>query len=507
MTLVDIEATVQAFGDAAARAVATGCDLVEVHAAHGYLITNFLSPHTNRRSDDYGGSFENRSRLLKRVVREIRSKIPAGFPLSVRVSVTDYESNGITVDETVDLCRMLQGEGVDVIHASGGHHARMEYEVSPWYMPRSPHRSAWERIKDAISIPVMASGSIVSPELAAEIVGSGSADFVSLGRPMLADPDWVSKAAQDRTQDIVPCIRCNDGCLHRGLHLGRSTGCAVNPEMGAEYRFPVVIAAAKRKVAVVGGGPAGLRTAQVLSDRGHEVTLFEGNALGGQLAQASALGSKQDLRALLAHLLHAVNQRPINVVTRRADAATLKDGGFDLVCLATGRRPRAHSLEVDAAAACIGIEALESTALSGGPAVVVGAGVSGCHAALRLRERGVAHVTLIDMEPRIPAGDHVFTDASGMPLQLRDKGIHVLSTARVRRISQQEVEVTHEDGIARALPATLAVLATGWEADTGLLHSLREQLQTVPLELVGTSRGGTRIMDALHDGFFVGRRL
>lgn len=287
MTLDEIEGVVRSFGDAAARAVQARFDLIEIHAGHGYLITNFLSPHTNKRTDAYGGSFANRSRLLLEIVAEVRRRIPRQVPLSIRLSVVDYEPDGIVIDETVELCSQLAQAGVDVIHASGGHHAGLEYEVSPWFMPRALHRWGWERIKQAVSIPVIASGSLVAPQVAAEIVESGSADFVSLGRAMLADPDWAIKTAEGRAEDIVPCIRCNDGCLHRGLNQGRSAGCTVNPSMGAEYRFTVTKADEPSRVAVVGGGPAGLRAAAVLAERGHEITLFEPKALGGKLRVAA----------------------------------------------------------------------------------------------------------------------------------------------------------------------------------------------------------------------------
>ena len=193
MTKQEIEHAIDLFGDAALRLVLARFDIVEIHAAHGYLITNFLSPHTNRRTDEYGGSFENRARLMLRIVDNVRAKIPRDFPLSVRLSVVDYEADGIKIEETLELCRMLEKAGVDVIHASGGHHDRMEYEVSPWFMPHAPHRWGWEKIKQAVSIPVIGSGALVSPDMGAEVIASGSADFISLGRAMLADPDWGTK--------------------------------------------------------------------------------------------------------------------------------------------------------------------------------------------------------------------------------------------------------------------------------------------------------------------------
>ena len=240
MTIDEIKQVVIDFGQAAKRAYAARYDMVEVHGGHGYLITNFLSPHTNWRTDEYGGSFENRSRLLLEVVDEIRRQVPRDFPLSVRLSVTDYEPDGIPIEETVELCTLLEAHGVDVIHASGGHHAKQHYEAVSWFMPRALHRWGWEKIKERVSIPVIASGALVSPDIAGEIIESGSADFVSLARAIIADPDWPNKAKENRVLEIAPCIRCNDGCLLRGVDAGRSIGCTVNPNVGNEYSFPIV---------------------------------------------------------------------------------------------------------------------------------------------------------------------------------------------------------------------------------------------------------------------------
>lgn len=176
MTEEEIAGVVRSFADAAERAVLARFDLVEVHAGHGYLLTNFLSPHTNKRTDRYGGSFENRARLTLEVAEAIRARIPRDVPLSFRLSVTDYETDGIAIEETVELARRLEAAGADVIHASGGHHALMEYEVSPWFMPRALHRWGFEKIKEAVSIPVIGSGSLVSPQVAGEVVACGAAD-------------------------------------------------------------------------------------------------------------------------------------------------------------------------------------------------------------------------------------------------------------------------------------------------------------------------------------------
>lgn len=500
MTAVEIHQLVTDFGVAARRAHEARFDLVEVHAGHGYLLTNFLSPHTNHRTDRYGGSFENRSRILIEIVDEIRRSVPRGFPLSIRLSVVDYEPDGITIEETVQLCRLLEEHGVDVIHASGGHHALMEWEVSPWYMPRAPHRWGWEEIKQAVSIPVIASGSLVSPTVAEEILGSGSADFVSLGRAMLADPDWTAKALGGRQQEITPCIRCNDGCLHRGLNVGRSSGCSVNPVLNEDRSFPLEITTRPRDIAVVGGGVAGMRGAALLHDRGHRVTLFEPDGLGGVLRFTRSWEGKADLRALVDHLEHEVVRRGIEVVAQRAGADDLER--FDAVVLATGAPDRDADLDV-AAGVTTRTPATVRPEDVGSCVVVVGGGFQGCECALRIaREVPSATVTLVEQHESLQQGDEVFTDLMALPRLLAEAGVDVRTGTRATGVTVDGVSLA--DG--ELLEADTVVLASGRrEARDPLRQALAERGQQVVT--IGSADRSGRVFDAVHSAFFTGRQL
>ncbi|MEE2060345.1 oxidoreductase [Rhodococcus artemisiae] len=505
MTIDEIDGVVRSFGEAAARAWSARFDLVEVHAGHGYLITNFLSPHTNWREDEYGGSFENRARLLLRIVDEIRASVPADFPLSIRLSVTDYEADGIPIDETVELCRQLEAHGVDVLHCSGGHHAGMEWEVSPWYQVRAPHRWGWEEVKKAVSIPVIASGSLVTPEIADDIVASGSADFVSLGRAMLADPDWARKAREGRVLEIVPCIRCNDGCLHRGLNRGRSVGCSVNPQVAEEGRFPVPPTARPKRVAVVGGGPAGLKSAAVLHDRGHAVTLFEPAELGGLLVHASGSTVKQDLAGLVRHLSNEIARRDIEVIGERADANALVKRGFDTVVIATGAPIRRPDFPIDPMAVVVHSADVRADRPYTGTAVVIGGGLQGCEAALRLSEMAGLEVILLESELQLLTGDEVFTDVERLPVFLEGAGVDVRTDVRVVGVDRAGVHIVR--GSERdVLPADAVVLALGRaHPDSGLTDDLRAA--GVDVHVVGSAVKPGRVFDAIHSAFFTARTV
>ncbi|GAA2357614.1 FAD-dependent oxidoreductase [Dactylosporangium salmoneum] len=507
MTTEEIRGVVRSFGEAAARAHMARFDIVEVHAGHGYMITNFLSPHTNDRTDEYGGSFENRARILLEIVDSIRAHVPRTFPLSVRLSVTDYEPDGIQIEETVALCRLLEQHGVDVIHASGGHHALQEWEASSWYMPRQLHRWGWEKIKPAVSIPVIASGSLVTPEIADEILASGSADFVSLGRAMLADPDWAVKARTGRVLEIVPCIRCNDGCLERGLDQKRSVGCTVNPQVAEEGRFPLGTAATPKRVAVAGGGPAGLRMAAALHDRGHEVVLFEPAELGGALLHARGSTVKQDLAGLLVHLVHEVRRRGIEVRRARAAAAAL--AGFDSVVVATGAPQRAFTGPIAATDRLLGPgDVGPRREQISGHVVVVGGGFQGCETALRLAELPGVTVTVLERGEALMRGPEVKYDVMVLPKRLREAGVELRTGREVVAIEPNGVLArpagSGQDG--ELVRADWVVLALGREpAPVALQDELAET--GVPFVTIGSAQAPGRVYDALHSAYFAARLL
>ncbi|MFF3574885.1 FAD-dependent oxidoreductase [Nocardia jiangxiensis] len=503
LTVDEIDEIVAAFGAAALRAYKARFDLVEVHAGHGYMITNFLSPHTNSRTDDYGGSFANRSRILIRIVDAIRAEVPREFPLSVRVSVTDYEPDGIPIEETVELCRMLEAHGVDVIHASGGHHDLMEWEVSPWFNGRAPHRWGWEKIKPAVSIPVIGSGSLVAPELANEIIESGSADFVSLGRAMLADPDWARKAQAGRQLEITPCIRCNDGCLHRGLDKGRSVGCTVNPSVAEEGTFPILPTHVVKRVAVVGGGPAGLRSAAILSDRGHRVRLFESDELGGMLLHARGSTVKQDIAALVDHLVYEVEHRDVEVVRARATAADLRASGVDAVIVATGAPLREADFPIADEVNAVAAVHVRADAPLHGRVVVIGGGLQGCETALRIAEMGGTEVTVLEQQDSLLTGDEVPYDVMKLPLFLDRAGVRVRTGARVNAVNADGVVVAQDDR-EEVVAADTVVLALGRRpASADLADELRAA--GIDVHVIGSAQRPGRVYDAIHTAFFASR--
>lgn len=504
MTIPEIEAVVEAFGEAAERAVAAGFELIEIHGAHGYLITNFLSGHTNKRHDLYGGSLENRMRILVQIVNNIRSRIGYDFPLTARLSGTDYEPDGLTIEETVQICKKMEEIGLDAIHVSGGDHHTMIHQVSPMAIPVCHNTWAAERIKKEISIPVIASGSITLPEYAEEIIRTGQGDMVGLGRPLWADQYWPAKAEADHPEDIRPCIRCNEGCLERTFFLYRSVTCGVNPTIGREEELVITPAARSKKVAVVGGGPAGMEAARVCKLRGHHVTLFEKRKLGGYLHEASVPEFKADIRPLMRHLITQIDKLNIPVVQAEATLESLSGQGFDAVVLAVGAEPLALKVPgADQAQVVNALDVLSGQAQAGQSVAVIGGGLIGTETALDLAENG-RQVVLIEMRDEIMA-DCAVTDKLAYAERIAATDMQVMVRHTVKEIKNGSVVVEGKKGGAE-IPAETVIVAVGLAPVSDLYQQVLDQMD-VEVYKIGDYVKAGKIMDAIHSGYKTALRI
>ncbi|MBN2467809.1 MAG: FAD-dependent oxidoreductase, partial [Deltaproteobacteria bacterium] len=404
LTFEEIEGIVEAFGDAARRTQMAGFDLVEVHAAHGYVITNFLSPRTNKRTDWYGGSLENRMRFLLEIAANVRKKVGRDYPFSVRLSGSEYEVDGVMIEETIETAKALEQAGVDIVHISGGNHHQMAHQVTPMYLPVAHNTWAAERVKKAVSIPVIASGSITSPDLAEEILSSGKADFVGLARPLFADPYFAKKAMAGNAEDIVPCIRCCDGCLERGIFPFGHIHCTVNVKCGKEGEFDITPAKEVKKVAVVGGGPGGMEAARVAALKGHQVTLFEKRELGGRLFEASLPSFKSDIKPLITYYANQMKKiKNIKVVKKEATPEDIKQGSFDAVVIAIGGKTiRPTIAGIDSKKVVYWEDAMNGAKM-GKNILVAGGGLIGTELAMHLAEQG-KNVSIVEMLDQVANG-------------------------------------------------------------------------------------------------------
>jgi 2,4-dienoyl-CoA reductase-like NADH-dependent reductase (Old Yellow Enzyme family)/thioredoxin reductase len=506
LTGADIARIVTCYADAAARAQAAGLDFVEIHGAHGYLITQFLSGFSNARTDRYGGSLDNRMRFLVEVFQAVRDRVGPEFPITVRLSGAEYTPGGISIAETIQTARVLQDLGADALHISAcsyGSYATGRM-ISPMSVPDAPLAGLAEAVKAAVRIPVITVGKIRTPELAEELLAFGVADFVAMGRPLFADPDWPLKAEAGELAAINRCIACNEGCISR-LFEQKDAWCLANPVTGREALFDVRRVETPRRVLVVGGGPGGVTAALWATRQGHDVTLYEkGPRLGGQLFAAAATPHRpgwDELRHKLAWDLaqSAVKLRMDLEVTREV----IDHQRPDVVILATGALQRPASWPTaPGVRVWTGDEALLGPADVTGPVIVVGGGCAGAQTAEALADRGL-DVTVVEARDAV-AADAPLDDRALLMKRLSGLGVHILLGHRVLESGGGEVVVQSVEGVRR-LPAASIVLCHGSLSENGLQNALAGYDGTVVA--VGDGLWPRRVTEAILEGALAGLRL
>jgi NADPH-dependent 2,4-dienoyl-CoA reductase/sulfur reductase-like enzyme len=503
LTFEEIVEIIEAFGDAAVRARQTGFDMVEIVGCHGYLVTNFLSPLTNRRTDWYGGNLENRMRFLLEVVDNIFQKAGKDYPLSIRLNGSDYEEGGITIEETKRVAVALERAGVSTIHVSGGTLDKGHMLHAPMYGPLATHVWAAEEIKKAVNIPMIASGSITTPHLAEMIMEQGKADFISLGRPLLADPYFPLKAEEGRPEDIRPCIRCLDGCITRGLAKG-SINCTVNAALGKEEESGGTPAAKARRVAVIGGGPGGMEAARVAALRGHQVTLFEKRKMGGALIEASVPEFKADIRGLIDYQSTQIKKRGVKVVDAEATSQVIKDGKFDAVIVATGATPLGYDVPGIEKPQVVGVLDGFKGAKTGKSVVVVGGGMIGCDVALFLAEQG-KKVTITTRGDDIARGMNQ-SERLAYFERLSKQSVEIRTGVHLEEVTDNGVIVVDRGGSRIKIKGDHVVLASGLIPNRRLFDELAK-IRNLRVYAIGDCAEPRMIFDAIHEANWVAYNL
>jgi 2,4-dienoyl-CoA reductase (NADPH2) len=336
----DIERTIEDFVRCAGLARDAGYDGVEIMGSEGYLITQFVTPRANKRSDGWGGSLQNRLRFPTEIVRRIRARLGPDFIIMYRMSALDLVEEGLPGDEVDAVARAVEAAGADVLSTGVGWHEAPVPTIS-YHVPRAAWRFAVARLKKVVRIPVVASNRINTPDVAEGLIERGEADLVALARPLLADPDFVNKAAAGRADEINPCIACNQACLDY-IFSNRTVSCLVNPRAGRELDFNAAPAVKQQRIAVVGAGPAGLACAIEAAQRGHQVDLFEAGAdIGGQLNIAKRVPEKTEFDELLRYFRRQVQTSGVRLhLDTLADAERLAQGGYAHIVIAAGIEPR-----------------------------------------------------------------------------------------------------------------------------------------------------------------------
>jgi 2,4-dienoyl-CoA reductase-like NADH-dependent reductase (Old Yellow Enzyme family)/thioredoxin reductase len=390
MTVQEIRQVVHRYAEGARRAKEAGFDAVEVHGAHGYLPLQFLSPWANRRTDEYGGSPENRMRFPLEIVAAIQEKVGPDFTLGYRFSADEFMEGGLTLDDTTLFAQSLEKNGVNYLHVTGGIYENFEIISAPMGVPLGAFVPLASGIKGVVKIPVLAVNRIKDPIQAEKILADGHADLISIGRGMLADPQLPRKAREGRVDDIVLCISCNEGCNAR-LGEQLDVTCVMNPAVGREREFALKPAAVRKRVMVVGGGPAGMEAARVAAMRGHDVTLYEKEVeLGGQVRLASVPPTREELGDLTRNLVHQLEMLGVRIKLGTAVTPELvAQKAPDALVLATGAKPKTlHVAGADRLFVVSAWDVLERKVPVGQNVVVIGGDRVGAETAEYLLDQG-----------------------------------------------------------------------------------------------------------------------
>jgi 2,4-dienoyl-CoA reductase-like NADH-dependent reductase (Old Yellow Enzyme family)/thioredoxin reductase len=493
----ELEEITEAFSSAAERVKKAGADGVEIHMAHGYLICSFLSPFSNERTDQYGGDIQGRARFAVQVLQSVRKRVGPHFPIVCRLSGDEYVDGGLRIEESKEIAKILEKEGADALHVSACNAASGYLNHPSYYVEEGVFLHLAQAIKSVVSIPVIAVGRIRNPVMADQIIKEEKADLVSMGRALIADPDLPRKAKAGRFEEITPCISCNR-CIQT-LRKG-AVRCAVNPEAGNEERFKLSKTDSPKKVWVVGGGPGGLKAAEIAAQRGHFVTLFEKDPeLGGRMKLAALPPGKVVLKDFIDYLETRVKSLGVTLALGKTFTADMvAPERPDAVIVATGALPRFPDWKGIEESAAFSVDDVLSKGAEGmgRKVLVIGGGGVGAEVADYLAEKR-KEVTLVEMLDQI-ASDLVFHLQHYLRLRLKEKGVAILTSTRVKELGKGFAVVEDARGVKKIDGFDAIVLAVGSKPDDRIAKSLEGKVQE--LYVIGDASQPREALEAVYEG-------
>jgi NADPH-dependent 2,4-dienoyl-CoA reductase/sulfur reductase-like enzyme len=500
----DIKEQELRYMEAVVRAKKAGFDAVELHCAHGYLINQFLSPNSNHRTDEYGGDLKNRARFLLETIAEIKKAVGNAYPIICRINGDEPRiENGSTVKDAQEIAKLCQDAGVAAIDVSCL--AGPDNTFSPMVAKKKGFLlDLAAAVKKAVTIPVMAVYRL-TPEVAEQAINEGKADIAIIGRGLLADPEMPNKVARGKMNEVTPCIVCNT-CQYNLLSADDNIKCRVNPAAGKERDMAVARAKKTKKIAVVGGGPAGLEAAIVAARRGHKVTLFEKEkTLGGQLIIAAVPPHKEILVELIDSLSNQAKGAGVNIILGdEATAMEIHSIAPDEIVLATGILPfvpdirGVHSPNVVSAD-----DVLAGKATVGNRVIVLGGELVGCETAEMLAGKG-KKVTITRRGPEMAVGLSPMNRASLLG-RLQVAGVTMMPSVIYNEITSEGLKVIDKDGKMQTLPADTIVLAAGYQPNTKLFDVLNDR--TGKVHCIGDCQKPRSLLEAMIEGHGIGRSM
>lgn len=495
MSTKQIYELIDIYGDAAFRAKQAGIDVIEIHLAHGYLISSFISPQTNKRLDEFGGSFLNRMRLPRLIIEEIKKRVGPDLAISCRLNSSDETLGGLTIEDSKLIARYLESIGVDVINLSRSIHLRDEYMWAPSPIHQGFNLEHARQIKESVNIPVIMVGRFNDPFLADQLIYEGHCDLVAFGRQSIADPWLPNKTRDGLFEEQVPCIACLQGCVGN-MFVGQPITCLANPFVGYEAQLDFKMATTPKKVMIVGAGVAGLYSAWILAARGHQVTIHEAtNELGGQMRLAAFPPGKGDITTLIRSYLVLCNKYGVEiklnskvteevVINEKPDALVLATGAKPLVPPIPGIDKTVHAIDVLAGKVACGKKIL-----------VVGGGLVGSETADYLGERNF-DVTILEQKDKI-AGDISGEHRIYMMENYQRNGVKMITNATVKSFVDSGVIYTKDNQEINLTGFDTVILALGGEA----YNPLETQLSNIIKEMyvIGDGLKARKALEAINE--------